>query len=73
MRDVVRHRVTVRSDAEREALLREASVYAPGEGELVADADGFSVADADDRTTILLATPVLRLRFAGVWPMQGDG
>jgi hypothetical protein len=64
--------ITVRPGAEREAFDRTAEIFSPEEGSLVQDGDRARLADADERTLILLATPVFRLRFGDQWPVDPD-
>jgi len=71
--DVVERRlVFVRGEAERRALDRAAARYAPEPGSLVRDGDTVSLAEHDERTLLLLAEQVFRVRFAGSWAMSAS-
>ena len=47
-------------------------MFAAGEEEFRWEADTALIAEDDDRTRILIAQPVFRLRFAAIWPMAQD-
>lgn len=65
-------RITVRAGAEREAFEGNAAMFAPDPDSLVWEGDVVRVAEPDERTTILLASPVFRTRFATQWKMDTE-
>jgi hypothetical protein len=65
-------RLTVRPGAERAAFDEAARVFSPEEGSVVWEGDVVRLTDPDDRTMILLATKVFRLRFGTSWPVDAD-
>lgn len=62
-------RLTVRAGEEREAFDEAAEMFAAGEGELVWSGSTVALAAPEERTLILLAGPVFRVRFADTWTM----
>jgi hypothetical protein len=67
---VVHGRIQVRPGAERQAFDSAAAVYSPEEGSLVWDGDVVQLAQWDERMVLMLASPVFRVRFADVWPVD---
>ena len=65
-------RLPVRAGAERAAFDAEAQVFAPGDDELVWEGDVVHLAEPDERTMIILAGKVFRIRFADQWPMDRE-
>ena len=65
MREVDRLRIEVR-DAEREAFEEAAGIFAPEGVEW--DGQFAQPVDRDERTALIVAEPVFRTRFGGVWP-----
>jgi hypothetical protein len=65
-------RLTVRPGEEREAFDEAAEMFTPGEGELVWSGNAVALAEPQERTLILLAGPVFRVRFADTWTMGAD-
>lgn len=69
VRDLVeRACVSVRGEAERRAFDAAAAMYAPEPGALRSDGDTVRLAEPDERTLILLAGQVFRVRFGASWP-----
>jgi hypothetical protein len=65
-------RLTVRPGDEREAFDEAAEMFAAGEGELAWSGNMVALAEPEERTLILLAGPVFRVRFADSWTMGRD-
>jgi len=68
----VNGRVTVRGGAEREAFDQQAQIFSPEEDSLVWEGDVVHLAEPDERTLILLASKVFRLRFGHQWTVDSD-
>jgi hypothetical protein len=62
-------RVTVRPGAEREAFDAAVDSYVFDEDSVTWKGDAATLAGPDERTTLLRASAVFRVRFAGQWPM----
>jgi hypothetical protein len=65
-------RLSVRSGAERTAFDLQAEMFSPEEGSLVWEDDVVHLAEPDERTLILLASKVFRLRFGNQWTVDSD-
>jgi hypothetical protein len=73
VRDVAQAgRLTVRPGDEREAFDAAAEMFAPQEGDLAWGGNTVALAEPDERSLILLAGPVFRVRFADTWTMGRD-
>ena len=73
VRDLSTHgRMTVRGGAERAAFDEAAEMFSPEEGSLVWEGDVVRLADPDERTLLLLASKVFRLRFGDQWAVDSD-
>jgi hypothetical protein len=64
----VNREILFRNAAERDALENTAAIYSPEEGSLEWKDAAVRVVDNDERTLLMLATPVFRVRFGGQWP-----
>ena len=64
--------VPFRNAAEREALEQNAAIYSPEEGSLEWQDTAVRVVDDDERTLLLLAGPVFRVRFGEQWACDID-
>ena len=62
-------RMTVRTGAEREAFDRAHKMYSMVSGPVVWERDVVRLAEPDERSLIMLATPVFRIRFGEQWPV----
>jgi hypothetical protein len=70
VRDVVSYgRISVRRGAERAAFDAAVESYVFEEDSVTWDGDTAMLGEPDERTLLLLASAVFRVRFAGVWPM----
>ena len=70
VRDVVTNgRISVRRGAERAAFDAAVESYVFEEDSVTWDGDTATLGEPDERTLLLLASAVFRVRFAGVWPM----
>ena len=63
----VNREIPFRSAAEREALENTAAIYSPEEGSLEWKDAAVRVVDDDERTLLMLASPVFRTRFGQQW------
>jgi hypothetical protein len=63
-------RIVVQSDPERAAFDAVARIYSPEDGSLVWDGDAVRPAEPDERTLLMLASAVFRVRFSDSWPMD---
>ena len=71
--DLVRHaRLTVKPGVERAAFDAGLEMAFAEPDSLSWSGDVVTLSDPDDRTLILMATPVFRTRFAGQWPMEAN-
>jgi hypothetical protein len=71
--DMVRHsRIAVRPGAERAAFDAGLEMAFTGPEALSWSGDVVTLREPDDRTLILLATPVFRARFAAQWAMDAE-
>jgi len=68
-------RLGVQPGSERKAFDAEAKIYASFSGPFVWDGDVVSLAEPDERTMLILAGKVFRVRFAEQWPLdiEDDG
>jgi hypothetical protein len=64
--------MTVHSGAEREGLGEAMEMFSPVVGSLVWDHDVARLADPDERSLLMLAPTVFRLRFGDQWPVDSD-
>jgi hypothetical protein len=70
---MVRHsRIAVRPGAERAAFDAGLEMAFTGPEALSWSGDVVTLREPDDRTLILLATPVFRARFAAQWAMDAE-
>jgi len=65
-------RMTVRSGSEREAFDNAHRMYSMVSGPVVWDGEVVRLAEPDERSLIMLATKVFRIRFAQHWPVNAD-
>jgi hypothetical protein len=65
-------RLTVRDGPEREAFDSAAEIYSPEEDSLEWDDDVVRLAEPDERTMLILASSVFRVRFGRQWPVDVD-
>jgi hypothetical protein len=73
VRELVEHsRITVRPGAERAAFDAGLEMAFAEPDSLMWSGNVATLTDPDDRTLILIATPVFRTRFAEHWPMDAD-
>jgi hypothetical protein len=71
VRDLVtKERLRVRGDAERQAFDAAAATFSPEADSLVWENDHVRLAEADERTLLLLATPVFRVRYGQQWAVD---
>ena len=68
----VEGQMTVRSGAEREGLNEAMEMFSPVVGSLVWNDDVARLADPDERSLLMLAPTVFRLRFGDQWPVDSD-
>ena len=78
VRDLVEEgRLRLRGEEERVVFDANAAIYSPEEGSLVWEGDWVRLAEPDERTLLILAAPVFRMRFGAYWPSDpidaGDG
>jgi hypothetical protein len=72
-REVVRNgRLQVRAGAERKAFDPAARMFAREPGAVVWDGDIMHLAEPDERTMIILAGKVFRVRFGDRWPVDRE-
>jgi hypothetical protein len=69
---VVNGQLTVRPGAEREAFDKSMEMYGPLVGALVWAGDAVRLAEPDERSLLMLATNVFRVRFGNQWPVDVD-
>jgi hypothetical protein len=69
---VVNRHISLQTPLERNLAKATAEFYANDEGALTWDATGVRVNEDDDRTLIMLGSPVFRERFGKVWPCDRD-
>jgi hypothetical protein len=67
---VVQQRITVRRGAERSAFDAAAEAYVFEEDAVRWDGETATLGEPDERTLLLLASAVFRVRFADQWPMS---
>jgi hypothetical protein len=65
-------RMTVRGGAEREAFDKAHKMYSMVSGPVVWDGEVVRLAEPDERSLIMLATKVFRIRFGEYWPADAD-
>lgn len=65
-------RILVQDGAEREAFEKAAEIYSPEEDSLIWHGSSVGLAEPEERTLILLAGPVFRVRFGHQWPVDTD-
>jgi len=67
--DLVAHgRITVRGEEEQRAFDVTAAKHALISGPLLREGDSVRLAEPEERSTLILATPVFRKRFGAHWP-----
>jgi|RhiMethySRZTD1v2_1073278.scaffolds.fasta_scaffold00291_28 hypothetical protein len=65
----IHKRITVRAGAERAAFDAAVESYVFEEDSVIWTGDTATLSEPDERTLLLLASAVFRIRFAGEWPM----
>ena len=65
-------RMSVQEGAEREAFAKAHKMYSMVSGPVVWDGDVVRLAEPDERSLIMLANPVFRIRFGEQWPVDID-
>jgi hypothetical protein len=65
-------RMSVQEGAEREAFAKAHKMYSMVSGPVVWDGDVVRLAEPDERSLIMLANPVFRIRFGEHWPVDID-
>ena len=62
--------LVLRGEDEREAFDAAVALYVEDEGVVRRDGDAMSLAEPDERTLLLLASSVFRVRHASHWPVD---
>jgi hypothetical protein len=69
---VTHQRIRVRGDAEREILEQNIMIFAAGDDTVIWDGDTARLFEHDERTLVMLASPVFRSRFGGQWKCEEE-